>query len=546
VDILVAPAEGGYRLMPRDGHEVHIPAAELARAVADREGPGIRWVWADARRTYTAFLAAGIRVGRAHDLRLAHTILRGARACAASELATAPANTWDTSLQAEVGEPTLLDELASVDEPDLAELLAELDRQDAAVGSAPQPGRLRLLVTAESVGSLVATEIRHVGLPWDVAEHDRQLTALLGPRPLPGGRPAVLVDLVGQLQTLLRAPGLNPDSQPALLTALHSAGIEVKSTRQWELEEVDHPAIAVLLQYKKLARLLSANGWSWLDTWVTDGRLHPDYVPGGVVTGRWATQGSGALQLPKQIRSAVVADPGWRLVVADAAQLEPRVLAAMSGDQAMAAASRAGDMYDALVAQGVVDTRPHAKIAMLAAMYGATTGEAATLLPRLVQAYPHAMGCVARAAAEGERGGQVTTWLGRTSPVPGEWWRRTQDAAAAPDATEADTRNARRRTRDWGRFTRNFVVQGTAAEWALCWLAAIRRDLAALPQEHGRADLVYFLHDEVIVHAPEQVAEQAAAIVRNGAAEAGRLLFGDFPVVFPVDLAVVRSYAETG
>ncbi len=61
-----------------------------------------------------------------------------------------------------------------------------------------------------------------------------------------------------------------------------------------------------------------------------DGRFRANFVPGAVVTGRWGSDGGGALQLPKEIRSASVADPGWKLVVADASQLEPRVLAAMA------------------------------------------------------------------------------------------------------------------------------------------------------------------------------------------------------------------------
>src|SRR5699024_7370157 len=119
----------------------------------------------------------------------------------------------------------------------------------------------------------------------------------------------------------------------------------------------DHPVIAPLLTYKQLARLHSANGWAWAEEWVRPGpaggreRFHPDYVPGGVVTGRWATQGGGALQLRKRVRGAVVADPGWQLVVADVAQLEPRVLAAMARDEAMARAARGGDLYQGLVDQ---------------------------------------------------------------------------------------------------------------------------------------------------------------------------------------------------
>ncbi|MEB0015131.1 hypothetical protein QN416_26400, partial [Glaciimonas sp. Cout2] len=81
--------------------------------------------------------------------------------------------------------------------------------------------------------------------------------------------------------------------------ALRRAGLAVTSTRAWELKELDHPVIEPLLEYKKLARLLSANGWYWMDTWIVDGRFHPEYLPGGVVTGRWATRGGGALQLPK-------------------------------------------------------------------------------------------------------------------------------------------------------------------------------------------------------------------------------------------------------
>ena len=69
-------------------------------------------------------------------------------------------------------------------------------------------------------------------------------------------------------------------------------------TRSWTLEQLDHPGIPALLEYKKLSRLLPANGWSWLDTWVRDGRFRPYFLPGGVVTGRWASNGGGALSVP--------------------------------------------------------------------------------------------------------------------------------------------------------------------------------------------------------------------------------------------------------
>jgi DNA polymerase-1 len=55
---------------------------------------------------------------------------------------------------------------------------------------------------------------------------------------------------------------------------------------------------------------------------------------------------------------------------------------------------------------------------------------------------------------------------------------------------------------------------------------------------------VFFLHDELIVHAPEQLAEAVAEAMRDAAAEAGRILFGDAPVGFPLTVAVVDNYAD--
>ena len=75
----------------------------------------------------------------------------------------------------------------------------------------------------------------------------------LGPRPPEGQRPPKLEAAVAELRTKLSNPSFNPDSPQELLRALHRAGIEVRTTRTWELEQQDHPAIEPLLRYKKLA-----------------------------------------------------------------------------------------------------------------------------------------------------------------------------------------------------------------------------------------------------------------------------------------------------
>jgi DNA polymerase-1 len=516
--------------------------ADVVQFVRVEEASHPRWVWDDTSRWYPELLAARVRVDRCFDLRLCHAILRFSALTSDSDLAIGADGAWDSTPVDVVEDAD--DGLFSLEASSVAaerDVLAELRLQLAAVAACAEPARITLLLAAESVGALIAAEMHYSGLPWSVDAHDRILERMLGPRPREGARPAKIASLLEQVRELLEAPDLNPDSPPDLLRALARLGLAVSTTRSYELRALNHPAIEPLLAYKKLARLQSANGWHWLDTWISDGRFRPDYVPGGVVTGRWATSGGGALQLPKEIRGAVIADPGWKLVVADASQLEPRILAAMAGDRTMVEAGAAGDLYAGIVASGAVETRDQAKVAMLGAMYGATTGESGRLLPKLARQYPQAIGMVEDAARAGERGEVVTTRLGRSSP-PGQQ-PAGYDETRTP--TVAELERARERSRSWGRFTRNFIVQGTAAEWALCWMASIRRRLhSESTWITDSPHLVFFLHDEIVVHSPAQLADEVAAQVREAAAEAGRLLFGAIPAEFPLTVAIVDNYGQ--
>ena len=490
----------GERVLVVDGDaEDEMPVADLAAYVTAREAGAPRWVWDDTARWYPPLLAAGVRVERCHDLRLGHQMLRRAPAVDARLLEGEQSEHWDRLRPSAPSDPALF----SID--DTAEhLRADLEdaRQLAAVAASAEAARLGLLLAAESAGALVAAEMTYAGVPWRLDVHERLLRDLLGPRPPRGARPQLLEALAAEVRSAFGAPGLNPDSRPDLLAALRRAGLVVADTRASSLRALEHPGIVPLLRYKQLAHLFQTNGWAWIDQWVSGGRFRPSYQPAGSTTGRWSSNGGGALSFPVQIRPAAVADDGWTFVVADVAQLEPRVLAGMSGDRALAKAARGADLYQGMVDDGAVASRNDAKLGLLGAMYGATSGESGRMVAGLTRRYPAAFGLVDEAARAGERGQVVRTLLGRGSPTLGDAWDRD------PDDPPTDPDSQTRYRRAYGRFTRNFVVQGTGAEWALCWIADLRNRLWRLGDTGpltARPHLVFFLHDDLVVQEEHQV-----------------------------------------
>jgi DNA polymerase family A len=545
----VAPGASGAGRIRMDGEpdrDVPDLAATMAALEAEHRP---RWVLPAAEELYPALLRSGVRLDRCHDLALTEGILLAAAGEPGRprNLAAAWARLAGREEPADRPPPSRTDQPALF-EPERRTLPAHGDPLDAAaavladqhrrIDADAHPDRMRLLVAAESAGALAAAEMSHHGLPWRADIHDALLTELLGPRPSGGARPARLAELAERIAAAFGGTAVNPDAPASVVRAFKKAGVDVPSARAWVLREVDHPAVAPLLQYKELARLWVAHGWSWLDSWVRDGRFRAEYVVGGVVSGRWATRGGAALQLPKALRTAVRADPGWVLVVADAAQLEPRVLATLSGDQKLAEVSTSVDLYASLAADSFNGDRSKAKIAMLSAMYGGTSGAAGPLLAVLRNRFPHAVSYVEQAARAGEAGELVRSRLGRTSPPPSAAWRALTGSAEQDEGTE---RRSRQAARDWGRFTRNFVVQASAADWALTVLASLRRRLAATAPD---AQLVLFQHDEVLVHCPAERAATVASEVDGAAAEASNLVFGDTPVRFPLQSIVVDCYAD--
>jgi DNA polymerase-1 len=221
-------------------------------------------------------------------------------------------------------------------------------------------------------------------------------------------------------------------------------------------------------------------------------------------------------------------------VRADLGQIEPRVLAAVSGDHAFAAATRSDDLY-APVAQTLGVERAVAKVAVLGAMYGARRGTAADALKGLERAYPTAMGYLDQMYAAGVRREVLRTFGGRAVhtggvlPLGGDL-----GPASAPAGSDDPARAAAR-----GRYARNAVIQGAAAELFKAWAATVRattRDLGG--------QIVLCLHDELLLHVPAEHADEARARVVTALTDSARRWTGSTQVRFVADTSVIQRWSE--
>jgi len=404
----------------------------------------------------------------------------------------------------------------------LATQAAELQR--TALEPGPAEARTGATVRAESAAELLCAELAVDGLPMDREAAERVLAGFIGPRPRNPADAAAM--RATRDQTVLRhAPaGVTADlrSPVQVRSLLAAAGFDVPDTRAWRLEEFKDasPLIAALLEWRKAERIATTYGYGWLDEALgPDGRLRGAWTASDGAAGRM-TASNGLHNMPAAMRRAVIAADGHLFVRADLGQIEPRVLAAVSGDAALAQATQADDMYLPVAAELGVD-RPTAKVAMIAAMYGQTTGHGGVAGRRMRTAYPVAMGYLDAADRAARAGRDLRTHGGRLV-------RMSAGSIASPARTAAR-----------GRYGRNALVQGAAAELFKMWAVTVRARGPALG-----ARIVLCLHDELLVHVAEQHADAAAALVGDCLAETARRWAPRGDVRFIAETSVVRCWAD--
>jgi DNA polymerase-1 len=388
----------------------------------------------------------------------------------------------------------------------------QLDR----LGTAVATGR------SESTAELLCAELAADGLPVALTAVEDLLASIIGPRPR-DDRHAATVRAARDAEVLKHVPegaGWDLRSPLRVKELLAVAGVDVPDTRAWRLEPLkdSSPLVAALLEWRKAERISTTYGYSWLDACLgKDGRLRGAWTGADGAAGRM-TASAGLHNMPAVLRQAVIAEPGHLFVRADLGQIEPRVLAAVSGDKALAAATAADDLYLPVASALGVD-RPTAKVAMIAAMYGQTTGHGGEAAKRMRQAYPVAMRYLDDGDRSARNGRDLRTYGGRL-------------VAMSSGGTSAQV--AAR-----GRYGRNALIQGAAAELFKMWAVTMRSRGMPLG-----ARIVLCLHDELLIHVPADNAPAAARLAGDCLAETARWWAPRGDVRFIADISVVRRWAD--
>jgi DNA polymerase-1 len=306
----------------------------------------------------------------------------------------------------------------------------------------------------------------------------------------------------------------------------------------------DHEIVPVIEEWREYSKLLNTYLGPLPSLIDEDGRLHTHFNQAVASTGRLSTSNPNLQSIPirtelgREIRSAFVAEPGFRLLSADYSQVELRILAHVSGEPKLREAFAAGEDIHAATAAEVLgkeraeltkNERNVAKMVNFGIIYGISAfglsenldiprEQAQDYIDTYLARFPHVQDFIQRTIEQAERDGFVTTLFGRRRPIP-----------------ELKARN--RQTRSLGeRLAVNSVMQGTAADIIKAAMVAIHRRL----REEGRASrLVLQVHDELLLEVPEVETTAVRDLVREE-------LCGAYPLDPPlaVDVGIGDDWDE--
>ena len=305
-----------------------------------------------------------------------------------------------------------------------------------------------------------------------------------------------------------------------------------------------HEIVAHILEYRQLTKLNSTYVEGLGKVIAPDGRIHTCFQNTVTATGRLSSTEPNLQNIPvrtplgAEMRTMFVAPAGRLLVDADYSQIELRLLAHISGDQALIAAFNSGeDIHTATAAQvfGVAqdqvtpDMRRAAKAVNFGIVYGispfslsqdihVTVAQAKEYMDKYFAHYAGVRAYMDRVVEQGRADGYVSTLYGRRRWLP-------------------ELKSSNFNTRAFGeRVALNMPIQGSAAD--IIKLAMLRVD-AALRDAGLAARLVLQVHDELIVECPEGEAEQVKELLKTEMESVAQL---SVPLI--ADAKAGRTWAE--
>jgi DNA polymerase-1 len=154
-------------------------------------------------------------------------------------------------------------------------------------------------------------------------------------------------------------------------------------------------------------------------------------------------------------------------------------------------------------------------------MYGQTTGHGAVALRRLKAAYPVAMAYLDAGDRAGQAGRDLRTYGGRLVSMSGPGLGSPAQAAAR------------------GRYGRNALVQGAAAEFFKMWAVTVRARAAELDGE-----IVLCLHDELLLHVPSGHGVAVSRLVDECLRETASRWAPGTAVSFIADTRVLAAWSD--
>ena len=287
------------------------------------------------------------------------------------------------------------------------------------------------------------------------------------------------------------------------------------------------PVIGHILQYRTYQKLNSTYVEGLLKVVGADGRIHSTFNQTETRTGRISSGEPNLQNIPvrtelgSRFRKYFIAPQGETLLDADYSQIELRLLAHISGDEAMCEAFRSGaDIHRSTAAriyglppeQVTPALRSSAKAVNFGIVYGigafslskdigVSVKEADAFIKNYFANFPGVKKYLDETVEQGRENGYVTTLYGR---------RRTLPELASSNFN----------VRSLGeRMAMNTPIQGTAADIIKLAMVRVYRRLKA---EGLRARLILQVHDELIVECPAEEKERAAKVLgeeMRGAAE---------------------------